>query len=192
MANRFIDVTLRLIDKATAPLSNVGARLSESSRQWIRAGNQIQKTGQKMSRVGSSLTKSVTTPIVSMGVTAVKNFGEVDKSMRLVRSTMGETKWATEDLAKAIKKSAANSVFSMQDATNATLNFARQGFNAKQSAKMLTPALDLAAGTATDLATVSSGLGNTLKVFSSQGLTASKTADVLAKAQAQANTTSQD
>lgn len=189
MANRFIDVTLRLIDKATAPLSNVGARLSESSRQWIRAGKQIQKTGQKISRVGSSLTKSVTTPIVSMGVTAVKNFGEVDKSMRLVRSTMGETKWATEDLAKAIKKSAANSVFSMQDATNATLNFARQGFNAKQSAKMLTPALDLAAGTATDLATVSSGLGNTLKVFSSQGLTASKTADVLAKAQAQANTT---
>lgn len=189
MANRFIDVTLRLIDRATTPLSNIGAKLTESSRQWIRAGNQIQKTGQKISRIGSSLTKSVTTPIVSMGVVAVKNFGEVDKSMRLVRSTMGETKWETEDLAKAIKKSAANSVFSMQDATNATLNFARQGFNAKQSAKMLTPALDLAAGTATDLSTVSSGLGNTLKVFSSQGLTASKTADVLAKAQAQANTT---
>lgn len=189
MANRFIDVTLRLIDRATTPLSNIGTRLTESSRQWIRAGNQIQKTGQKISRIGSSLTKSVTTPIVSMGVVVVKNFGEVDKSMRLVRSTMGETKWETEDLAKAIKKSAANSVFSMQDATNATLNFARQGFNAKQSAKMLTPALDLAAGTATDLSTVSSGLGNTLKVFSSQGLTASKTADVLAKAQAQANTT---
>ncbi len=189
LANRFIDVTLRLIDKATAPLSNVGARLTESSRQWIRAGNQIQKTGRKITNVGTSLTKAVTTPIVSVGVTAVKNFGEVDKSMRLVRSTMGETKWATEDLAGAIKKSAANSVFSMQDATNATLNFARQGFNAKKSAQMLTPALDLAAGTATDLSTVSSGLGNTLKVFSSQGLTASKAADVLAKAQAQANTT---
>lgn len=189
MANRFIDVTLRLIDRATTPLSNIGARLTESSRQWIRAGNQIQKTGRKITNVGTSLTKAVTTPIVSMGVTAVKNFGEVDKSMRLVRSTMGETKWATEDLAGAIKKSAANSVYSMQDATNATLNFARQGFNAKQSAQMLTPALDLAAGTATDLSTVSSGLGNTLKVFSSQGLTASKTADVLAKAQAQANTT---
>ncbi len=189
MANRFIDVTLRLIDRATTPLSNIGAKLTESSRQWIRAGNQIQKTGQKITKTGTSLTKAVTTPIVSMGVMAVKNFGDVDKSMRLVKSTMGETKWATEDLAGAIKKSAANSVYSMQDATNATLNFARQGFNAKQSAKMLTPALDLAAGTATDLSTVSSGLGNTLKVFSSQGLTASKTADVLAKAQAQANTT---
>ena len=189
MANRFIDVTLRLIDKATAPLSNVGAKLTESSRQWIRAGNQIQKTGQKITKTGTSLTKAVTTPIVSMGVTAVKNFGDVDKSMRLVKSTMGETKWVTEDLAGAIKKSATNSVYSMQDATNATLNFARQGFNAKQSAKMLTPALDLAAGTATDLSTVSSGLGNTLKVFSSQGLTASKAADVFAKAQAQANTT---
>ena len=67
MANRFIDVTLRLIDRATTPLSNIGAKLTESSRQWIRAGNQIQKTGQKISRIGSSLTKSVTTPIVSMG-----------------------------------------------------------------------------------------------------------------------------
>lgn len=52
MANRFIDVTLRLIDRATTPLSNIGARLTESSRQWIRAGNQIQKTGQKITKTG--------------------------------------------------------------------------------------------------------------------------------------------
>lgn len=186
---KIVDVTLRLIDKMSGPLKGAESALMNHSKQFIKAGKQIQTTGKQITGVGMSMTKAVTTPIVSMGVTAVKNFGEVDKSMRLVRSTMGETKWATEDLAGAIKKSATNSVYSMQDATNATLNFARQGFNAKQSAQMLTPALDLAAGTATDLSTVSSGLGNTLKVFSSQGLTASKAADVFAKAQAQANTT---
>lgn len=53
----------------------------------------------------------------------------------------------------------------MQDAADASLNFARQGFNAKQTADMITPSLDLAAGTATDLSAVTDGLGNSLKMF---------------------------
>lgn len=186
---KVVDVTLRLIDKMTGPLGKAEGALKNHAYQIMKAGGQIQRAGKKITGVGTSMTKAVTAPVAAMGVTAVKNFGEVDKSMRLVKSTMGETKWATEDLAGAIKKSAANSVFSMQDATDATLNFARQGYDAKKAADMLTPSLDLAAGTATDLSTVTSGLGNTLKVFSSQGLTASKAADVFAKAQAQANTT---
>ena len=57
---------------------------------------------------------------------------------------------------------------------------------------MIAPAMDLAAGTATDLATVTGGVGNALKMFSDQGLKANDAADMLAKAQAQANTTVQD
>lgn len=186
---KFIDVTLRLIDNMSSGLNRAGQALAKHANQYQKAGRQIQKAGNSISNVGASLTKTVTTPIVALGAASVKSFGEVDKSMRLVEQTMGRTKWATADLEKAIKKSASKSVFSMQEATDATLNFARQGFNAKKSAQMLTPALDLAAGTATDLSEVTSGLGNTMKVFASQGLTAKQAADILAKAQAQANTT---
>ena len=52
--------------------------------------------------------------------------------------------------------------------------------------------MSLAAGTATDLAVVSGGLGNAMKVFADQGLEAGNAADILAKAQGQANTTVQD
>ena len=186
---KFIDVTLRLIDNMSSGLNRAGQALARHANQYQKAGRQIQNAGKSISNVGASLTKTVTTPIVALGAASVKSFGEVDKTMRLIEQTMGRTKWATADLEKEIKKAASKSVFSMQEATDATLNFARQGFNAKKSAQMLTPALDLAAGTATDLSQVTSGLGNTMKVFASQGLTAKQAADIFAKAQAQANTT---
>lgn len=84
--------------------------------------------------------------------------------------------------------SAKNSTFGMQDAADATLNFARQGFSAKQATDMLTPAMSLAAGTETDLSETTAGLGNALKMFGADSSEAAGYADVLARAQAQANT----
>lgn len=143
-------------------------------------------------KIGGTLTKSITVPVVAAATASVKNFSEVDKTMRLVEKTMGDTAWASGDLEKAMKSAASNSVFGMNDAANAALNFARQGFNAADASKMLTPAMSLAAGTATDLAVVSGGLGNAMKIFADQGLQAGNAADILAKAQGQANTTVQD
>ena len=188
MAGKVVDVTLRLIDNVSSPLRSVGSSLTTHATQWVRAGRQIENVGKKIEKVGSSLTKTLTVPIVALGTAAVENFGEVDKSLKLIEQTMGETKWMAADLEDAIKKAASNSVFTMQEASDATLNFARQGFDAKEAAEMLTPALNLAAATGTDLSEVTSGLGNTLKVFSDQGLTATDASNIFAQAQAQANT----
>lgn len=112
--------------------------------------------------------------------------------MKLVQATMGDAAWATGDLTSAMKDAASNSTFGMQDAADAALNFARQGYNAQEASDMLTPSLALASGTATDLSEVTGGLGNALKMFGAQSLEASTYADVLAKAQASANTTTSD
>lgn len=121
--------------------------------------------GNVMESTGKALTTGVTMPVIALGATSVKEFGSVDKSMKLVQATMGSTDAQAKQLESTMKKAAANSVFGMQDAADATLNFARQGFNAKQAGDMLTPALNLAAGTATDLSVVTGGLGNALKMF---------------------------
>ena len=121
--------------------------------------------GNAMESTGKALTTGVTMPVIALGATSVKEFGSVDKSMKLVQATMGSTDAQAKQLESTMKKAAANSVFGMQDAADATLNFARQGFNAKQAGDMLTPALNLAAGTATDLSVVTGGLGNALKMF---------------------------
>lgn len=166
-------------------LSSVQSSLEATSKKW-------ESLSSSLGKIGGTLTKSITVPVVAAATASVKNFSEVDKTMRLVEKTMGDTAWASGDLEKAMKSAASNSVFGMNDAANAALNFARQGFNAADASKMLTPAMSLAAGTATDLAVVSGGLGNAMKIFADQGLQAGNAADILAKAQGQANTTVQD
>lgn len=148
--------------------------------------------GNTMESTGKALTTGVTMPVIALGATSVKEFGSVDKSMKLVQATMGSTDAQAKQLESTMKKAAANSVFGMQDAADATLNFARQGFNAKQAGDMLTPALNLAAGTATDLSVVTGGLGNALKMFGKDSNYAATAADILSTAQAQANTTVTD
>lgn len=166
-------------------LSSVQSSLEATSKKW-------ESVSASLGKIGGTLTKSITVPVVAAATASIKNFSEVDKTMRLVEKTMGDTAWASGDLEKAMKSAASNSVFGMNDAANAALNFARQGFNAADASKMLTPAMSLAAGTATDLAVVSGGLGNAMKIFADQGLEAGNAADILAKAQGQANTTVQD
>ena len=192
MSGKHVDVTLRLIDKMTGPLKNAEDKLMQTANQWTKAGKQIQSTGKSISAVGADLTKYFTVPIATLGTTAVLNFGEVDKSLRLVKATMGETKWATADLEEAVAEAAGKSTFTMKETAEAALNFARQGFNAKESAEMLTPALSLAEGTATGLSETTEGLGNAVKVFANQELTAGDAANIFAQAQAQANTTTSE
>ena len=190
--NKFIDVILDLKDKMSGKLGKAVTKINESQKTLETYGKKFEKTGGTIQKTGRTLTAGITAPLAILGTQSVQNFGSVDKSMRLVEQTMGDVKWATGDLTGAMKDAAASSVFSMQEAADASLNFARQGFNAKESAEMLKPALSLAAGTATDLSDVTSGLGNSLKVFSKDGLTAKNAADIFAKAQAQANTTTTD
>lgn len=164
---------------------------SVTGQKIAAAGDKVQKVGENISGVGTKLSMGVTAPIVAGAAAAVSSYGEVDKQFALVKQTMGETKNSAADfegLWNQIGVSAKNSVFGMNDATNATLNFARQGFSAKQAADMLTPAMSLAAGTGTDLSEVTSGLGNSLKMFGADSSEAAGYADVLATAQAQANT----
>lgn len=190
--NKFIDVILDLKDKMSGKLGKTVTKINESQKTLEKYGKKFEKTGRTIQKTGRTLTAGITAPLAILGTQSVQNFGSVDKSMRLVEQTMGDVKWATGDLTGAMKEAAANSVFSMQEAADASLNFARQGFNAKESAEMLKPALSLAAGTATDLSDVTSGLGNSMKVFAKDGLTAKNAADIFAKAQAQANTTTTD
>lgn len=188
MSDKKIDVTLRYRDQFSAGFQASIALLSKGTKEAQKAWKSVQQTGDSIAKVGGSITKTISVPIAAMGAAGVKNFSSVDKQLRLVQATMGSTAEEAAQLEKSIKTSASNSVFSMQDSADATLNFARQGFKAAEAADMLTPALDLAAGTATDLSTVTSGLGNTMKAFGASSGEAAHYADMMAKAQAQANT----
>jgi len=192
MANKIIDVVLRMKDQLTGPMNGAMKKLQDNARQYQRLGRQIQRTGRNITAAGKTLTTAITAPAVALGAVAFKEYGEYDKQMRLVQQTMGATEEESKMLGQTIKTAAQDSVYGMQDAADATLNYARAGYSAKQAADMLAPAFNLAAGTATELDTVTAGLSSTIKAFNADTSEAQTYADIFAKAQAQSKTTVED
>lgn len=185
---REIEATTEEYKKAKKEMQDFG---SVGAQKMAAVGTKMKSIGEKVAGVGSKMTMGFTVPVVAGATAAVSAYGDVDKQFRLVEQTMGTTSNSAEDfqgLWNQLGTSAKNSVYGMQDAADATLNFARQGFSAKEATDMLTPAMSLAAGTGTDLSTVTAGLGNSLKMFGADSSEAANYADILARAQAQANT----
>lgn len=179
------------IDNATLKdLENQMKEFGSVSAQQLKAvgdkfkdvGQKMKEVGDKISSVGSRLTTTFTVPIVAAGAKATMSFAEVDKTMQLTNATMGNTADEANLLNDAMEKAASNSTFGMSDAANATLNFARAGLTAKQAANALAPAMNLAAGEAGDLNTVSAGLTATINGFGDTFDQAEKYADVFAAA----------
>lgn len=192
MAKKDVDVRFNLIDNFTASFNKTIGTLTAGTKKAQNAWKNVDKFGEGISDLGTKATAAVTMPLIGLAATSATEFGNVDKSLKLVQQTMGSTNEEAKGLETAIKSAAANSVYGMQDAADAALNFARQGFSAAEAADMIAPAMDLAAGTATDLSAITGGVGNALKIFADQGLNAMDASNMLAKAQAQANTTVQD
>lgn len=188
MGKRQVDVKFNLIDDFTAGFGKAMQTLTAGTKKAEKAWKGVEQAGKNISHVGDVMTAAITAPLVGIGAVATKEFGDVDSTLRLIKQTMGEAKFAAGDLEGAMKTAASNSVFGMKDAADASLNFARQGWDAAQAANMVAPSMALAAGTATDLSVVTGGLGNTLKAFGEDADQATHYTDMMAIAQAQANT----
>ena len=145
-------------------------------------GEKFKSIGDKMTNIGKGMTTKVTLPLAAAGTVAAKKFAEVDKTMQLTNSTMGNTQKEAGLLNTAMKNAAASSTYGMSDAATATLNFARAGLNAQQAADALAPSMALAAGEGGELDTVSAGLVATINGFHGTFDQAAKYADVFANA----------
>lgn len=174
---------LKQLEKQMKDFGTVGGQvIAEMGRKMQEVGDKIKAVGDKISSVGQSLTTTVTLPIVAAGTAAVTSFAEVDKTMTLANQTMGNSAEQASLLNKAMEEAASNSTFGMNDAAQASLNFARAGLDAEQAAAAMAPAMNLAAGEAGDLDVVSSGLVATINGFGDTFEQAEHYADVFAAA----------
>lgn len=173
----------REIIETESKLKHFKSELMKLGNVSLKAlGEQFKQVGKKMENAGRTLTMKVTAPLAAVGAVGVKTFAEVDKTMQLTNSTMGNTAEQAELLDKAMRDAAANSTYSMNDASQATLNFARAGLTAEQAASALAPAMNLAAGEGGNLDTVSAGLVATINGFHGSFDEAAKYADIFANA----------
>lgn len=173
----------REIITTESKLKKFKAELIKVGQVNLRAlGEQFKQIGQKMTEAGKTLTQKVTAPLVAVGAIGAAKYAEVDKVMQLTNATMGNTAEQAELLNKAMKEAAANSTYGMNEAAQATLNFARAGLTAEQAAATLAPAMNLAAGEGGTLDTVSAGLVATINGFGDSFNNAATYADVFANA----------
>lgn len=175
---REIVETEQKIKSLTKEMRNFG---SVSAQQIAVAGEKVKKVGGEIEGVGRAL-MPVSTAVTAAGTVAVSKFAEVDKTMTLTNQTMGNTEAQAKLLNKAMKDAAMNSTFGMNDAAQASLNFARAGLTAEQAAAALAPAMNLAAGEGGNLDTVSAGLVATINGFGDTFDKTSHYADVFAVA----------
>lgn len=171
---------------ATKKIAGITIKLDADTKDLVKgldsAARQVSGLGKSIEKVGKNLTTHLTLPIAAAATSAVKNFAEVDKTMVLTNQTMANTAEEAELLDKAMQDAASNSVYGMDEAANATLNFARAGLDAEEAAAALAPAMNLAAGEGGDLDTVSAGLVATINGFGDTFDDASHYADVFANA----------
>lgn len=168
--------------QAKAASSVLGQQMQAAGQHMQEVGNKIKSVGDNISGIGNDLTTKLTLPIVGMAGVATAKFAEVDKTMTLTNATMKNTEEEAQLLDSAMKDAAANSTFGMNDAAQATLNFARAGLDAQQAADALAPAMNLAAGEAGSLDTVSAGLVGTINGFGDSFDQTAYYADVFAAA----------
>ena len=176
------------LNNAETQLNEVNNELNDTSgiRAWKaevdELAGKLDSIGKGMQSAGKTLSYAVTAPLVAAGVKGASSFAEVDKTMQLTNKTMNNTEDEAEMLNNAMKTAAANSVFGMNDAATASLNFARAGLDAEQAASALAPAMNLAAGEGGELDIVSAGLVATINGFHGSFDEAGHYADVFANA----------
>lgn len=153
-----------------------------------KIGNNLQSAGKRMTSAGSTLTKTVTAPILGLGTAAVKVTSDFESAMSKVSAISGATGGDLDALNKKAQEMGAKTKFSATESAEAFTYMAMAGWKTKDMLSGIDGIMSLAAADGLDLATTSDIVTDALTAF---GLSASDSghfADVLAKAASNANT----
>ena len=151
-------------------------------------GEDLKNLGDKISGVGTTLTKSVTTPIVGLGTVAVKTAADFDTAMSQVGAVSGATGKDLDALRDKAREMGSKTKFSASEAAEAMNYMAMAGWKTSDMLSGIEGIMNLAAASGEDLASTSDIVTDALTAF---GLTAADSghfADILAAASSNANT----
>lgn len=174
--SRFIDATLRFVDQFTQPMQRAVGQLERSARNIQRFGKDVQRTGKKMEKVGSTLTKSLTVPILGLGAGAVKTAAEFEQGMSKVQSISSASAADMDKLGKKAKEMGAKTKFSAKESADAFSYMAMAGWDVQKMLGGIEGVMYLAGATGTDLARTSDIVTDAMTAF---GLESDKTSKVL-------------
>ena len=132
-------------------------------------GEDLKNLGDKISGVGTTLTKTVTTPIVGLGTVAVKTAADFDTAMSQVGAVSGATGKDLDALRDKAREMGSKTKFSASEAAEAMNYMAMAGWKTSDMLSGIEGIMNLAAASGEDLATTSDIVTDALTAF---GLTA--------------------
>ena len=185
------DALQREIIETEQELQNLQREAEASSTALAKlgqAGEMLEKAGDKIADVGTTLTTHVTVPIAAAGTAAVKTAADFDSAMSKVSAVSGATGDDLQALRDKAREMGAKTKFSASEAADAMNYMAMAGWKTGDMLEGIEGIMNLAAASGEDLATTSDIVTDALTAF---GLTAADSghfADVLAAASSNANT----
>lgn len=151
-------------------------------------GANMQSAGKKLTSAGSTLTKSVTVPIVGLGTAAIKTSSDFESAMSKVSAISGATGTNLDKLNKKAQEMGSKTKFSATEAANAFEYMAMAGWKTEDMLDGIEGVMNLAAASGEDLATTSDIVTDALTAFGLSAKDSGHFADVLAKTSSSANT----
>lgn len=148
--------------------------------------------GSAFKSAGSTLTKSVTVPLVGLGTAAMVVGNKFESAMSRVQAISGATEEEFKSLTDQALELGASTAFSASEAAAGMENLASAGFTVEEIMNAMPGLLDLAASSGADLATASEIAASAIRGFGLEASSAGHVADVFAEAAARTNAQTED
>ncbi len=185
------DALQREIIETEQELQNLQREAEASSTALAKlgqAGEMLEKAGDKIADVGTTLTTHVTVPVVAAGTAAVKTAADFDSAMSKVAAVSGVAGDELDALRDKAREMGAKTKFSASEAADAMNYMAMAGWKTGDMLEGIEGIMNLAAASGEDLATTSDIVTDALTAFGLSAADSGHFADVLAAASSNANT----
>lgn len=185
------DALQREIIETEQELQNLQREAEASSTALAKlgqAGEMLEKAGDKIADVGTTLTTHVIVPVMAAGTAAVKTAADFDSAMSKVAAVSGATGDDLQALRDKAREMGAKTKFSASEAAEAMNYMAMAGWKTNDMLGGIEGIMNLAAASGEDLATTSDIVTDALTAFGMTADDSAHFADVLAAASSNANT----
>lgn len=140
----------------------IGADISNLSKGLKSAQQQLDKISKKMNKVGNSLTKSFTLPLMAFATLAVKASSDVENSMFTISKSFNSTGKEIEDMTTLARKMSASTIYGINEVAGAMNYLKKAGYSVAQMQNSLLTLTNLATASDTKL---EQAVSNVVKVL---------------------------
>lgn len=177
-----------IVIKILAKVDGLLGSLGEVGKESEKLSKKLGKIGSKVEKLGASMTKTFTVPIVAGFTAAVKTSADFESAMAKVYAVTQAEGTEAEQLETTIRSLAQSTKYTAKETADAAYYMGMAGWNAEQIFSGLPAVLNLATASGEDLATTSDIVTDALTAFGLKAEDAGHFTDVLAQTSRNANT----